>query len=111
MFTTDHTLFTQIMLKHFDRYEKTVLIEPNKTKIVLYVFNQTKYKKKFDIMKFYIYNSKFVQINVSVDMQYRLNINEPNKLYQNAVATGFSVIPSLLSATNIIEAKRVPRKI
>ena len=69
MFTTDHTLFTQIMLKHFDRYEKTVLIEPNKTKIVLYVFNQTKYKKKFDIMKFYIYNSKFVQINVSVDMQ------------------------------------------
>ena len=36
---------------------------------------------------------------------------EPNKLYQKAVATGFSVIPRLLSATNIMEAKRVPRKI
>ena len=36
---------------------------------------------------------------------------EPNKLYQKAVATGFSVMPSRLRATNIMEAKRVPRKI
>ena len=50
-------------------------------------------------------------LSVRADIQYMLNIIEPNKLYQNAVATGFSVMPSLLRATNIIEAKRVPRNI
>ena len=69
MFTTDHTLFTRIMLKHFDRYEKIALVEPEKTKIVIYIFNQTRYKNKYEIMKYYIYNSKFVQSTVSVDMQ------------------------------------------
>jgi hypothetical protein len=70
MFTTDHKLFTQIMLKHFDRYEKIALVDPEQTKIVIYVFNQTRYKDKYDIMKYYIYNSKFVQPTVSVDMQF-----------------------------------------
>lgn len=69
MFTTDHTLFTQIMLKHFDRYEKTVLVDPEQTKIVIYVFNQTRGKDKYEIMKYYIYDSKFVQPTVSIDMQ------------------------------------------
>ena len=69
MFTFENTFFTKIMLKHYERYKKDLLVDPEQTKIVLYVFNQTKYKKKYEIMNYYIYNSKFVQPNVSIDTQ------------------------------------------
>ena len=106
MFTVENSLFTQIMLKHFDFYQKDVLLDPTATKTVLYMFNQTRNKSKYHIMTYYVYDSRFVVRNVKIDLRFlfcysqitynaftRLAILWKQKRLTSSITTDLMLIP------------------
>ena len=68
MFKIQNTLFTDIMLKHFNS-SSLYFNEPNNTQLILYIFNQTIKKSKYSIMSYYVYSSPFVKHTVNEDME------------------------------------------